>query len=155
MALARRFNPPPGWPPLPHPSWTPPPGFRPGPGWPPPPDGWNFWINVEVPGVADQAKAKWVALTLPQRWIIGGAAATVALFLAVVFGYTVYDRTIRSPYDQGYAYGANLTLDEAGDACSAEALSRFGGGAAANFEYSEFFKGCADRVSGDGHRDDD
>jgi hypothetical protein len=39
-----RFNPPPGWPPVPD-GFTPEPGWRPDPLWPPPPPGWQLWVN--------------------------------------------------------------------------------------------------------------
>ncbi len=38
-----RFNPPPGWPPLP-PGWSPPPGWQPDPSWQPLPPGWQLWV---------------------------------------------------------------------------------------------------------------
>ena len=44
MALARRFNPPPNWPPAP-PGWTPPPTWQPDPAWGPPPPGWELWTT--------------------------------------------------------------------------------------------------------------
>jgi hypothetical protein len=40
----RRFNPPPGWPPVPS-GWTPPAGWAPPPEWPSPPEGWQFWVD--------------------------------------------------------------------------------------------------------------
>ncbi|GAA3118906.1 hypothetical protein GCM10010466_07240 [Planomonospora alba] len=41
----RRFNSPPGWPPVPA-DWTPPPGWEPDPAWPPPPPDWEFWTET-------------------------------------------------------------------------------------------------------------
>jgi Domain of unknown function (DUF4190)/Septum formation len=50
-----RFNPPPGWPPVPE-GFTPQPGWQPDPSWPPPPPGWQLWVNEEqLP--ADPAQA--------------------------------------------------------------------------------------------------
>jgi hypothetical protein len=42
--MGYRFNPPPGWPPMPA-GWVPPPGWQADPSWPPPPDGWEFWVS--------------------------------------------------------------------------------------------------------------
>lgn len=42
--MAARFNPAPGWPPIPE-GWTPPPGWTPDPNWPPAPAGWQFWVE--------------------------------------------------------------------------------------------------------------
>jgi Domain of unknown function (DUF4190)/Septum formation len=39
-----RFNPPPGWPPLPGEGFVPGPDWRPDPSWPPAPPGWEFWL---------------------------------------------------------------------------------------------------------------
>jgi len=39
-----RFNPPPGWPPVPE-GFTPQPGWQPDPSWPPPPPGWQLWVS--------------------------------------------------------------------------------------------------------------
>lgn len=47
MALARRFNPPPNWPPAP-PDWTPPPTWQPDPAWGPPPPGWRLWTTYRA-----------------------------------------------------------------------------------------------------------
>lgn len=41
---AKRFNPPPNWPPVPQ-GWTPPPGWQPDPSWPAPPPGWKVWVD--------------------------------------------------------------------------------------------------------------
>jgi hypothetical protein len=38
-----RFNPPPGWPPIPE-GWTPPPDWQPDPSWPAAPYGWPYWL---------------------------------------------------------------------------------------------------------------
>ncbi|TDO10470.1 hypothetical protein EV580_4759 [Mycobacterium sp. BK086] len=40
---AKRFNPPPNWPPMP-PGWTPDAEWKPDPSWPPAPPGWQFWV---------------------------------------------------------------------------------------------------------------
>jgi hypothetical protein len=42
--MSYRFNPPPGWPPVP-PGWSPPAGWQPDPSWPPPPPGWQLWVT--------------------------------------------------------------------------------------------------------------
>ena len=45
-----RFNPPPGWPPVPE-GWRPPQGWRPDPSWPAAPEGWSYWLpKVPVAG---------------------------------------------------------------------------------------------------------
>jgi hypothetical protein len=43
-----RFNPPPGWPPVPE-GFTPQPGWQPDPSWPPLPPGWQLWIGDDQP----------------------------------------------------------------------------------------------------------
>jgi endonuclease YncB( thermonuclease family) len=47
--MAARFNPAPGWPPIPA-GWRPPPGWTHDAGWPPAPAGWPFWVD-DVTGV--------------------------------------------------------------------------------------------------------
>ena len=42
--MGYRFNPPPGWPPVPA-GFTPPSGWQPDPAWPPPPPGWQLWVD--------------------------------------------------------------------------------------------------------------
>ena len=44
----RRFNPPPGWPPVPS-AWQPPAGWTPPSDWPPVPEGWSLWIDENRP----------------------------------------------------------------------------------------------------------
>jgi hypothetical protein len=44
VAVGLRFNPPPGWPPIPE-GFTPQPGWEPDPSWPPPPPGWQLWVS--------------------------------------------------------------------------------------------------------------
>ena len=44
--MGLRFNPPPGWPPVPE-GFTPQPGWQPDPSWPPPPPGWQLWVNED------------------------------------------------------------------------------------------------------------
>jgi hypothetical protein len=48
VAVGLRFNPPPGWPPVPE-GFTPPPGWQPDPSWPPPPPGWQLWVTDDQP----------------------------------------------------------------------------------------------------------
>ncbi len=47
--MGLRFNPPPGWPPVPD-GFVPPPGWQPDPSWPAAPDGWQWWVPDDVPG---------------------------------------------------------------------------------------------------------
>jgi hypothetical protein len=42
--VTARFNPAPGWPPVPE-GWSPPAGWQPDPSWPPAPAGWQFWVD--------------------------------------------------------------------------------------------------------------
>jgi HNH endonuclease len=42
-----RFNPPPGWPPVPA-GWVPPPGWTPDPTWPDIPNGWQMWTSDQT-----------------------------------------------------------------------------------------------------------
>lgn len=48
--MGYRFNPPPGWPPIPV-GWTPPPGWQPDPSWPAAPEGWPYWLPETQVGV--------------------------------------------------------------------------------------------------------
>jgi hypothetical protein len=74
-AMARRFNKPPGWPPVPSPDWRPPPGWKPDPSWPAPPPGWIFYI--------DEPAAHGLVRSVP------GPAATIVATLWVVFWLAV------------------------------------------------------------------
>src|SRR5665647_1761947 len=62
--MGYRFNPPPGWPPLPSAEWVPPSGWKPSRAWGPAPDGWNFWVEVlfitgaSLPGRAFRGQAR-------------------------------------------------------------------------------------------------
>jgi hypothetical protein len=49
VAVAMRFNPPPGWPAPPE-GYVPPPGWQPDPSWPPAPPGWQLWVPADAPG---------------------------------------------------------------------------------------------------------
>jgi hypothetical protein len=75
-----RFNPPPGWPPVPE-GFTPPPGWQPDPSWPPPPPGWQLWVSDDptssdtVPIQAIQADQPGVP-PLPSYGIGGPYGAT-------------------------------------------------------------------------------
>ena len=52
-AGTRRFNPPPGWPPVPA-GWVPPASWSPPVDWPPVPEGWVLWLQAEAsPKVED------------------------------------------------------------------------------------------------------
>lgn len=42
--MGMRFNPPPGWPPVPE-GWVPPDGWLPDPSWPAAPYGWPLWVD--------------------------------------------------------------------------------------------------------------
>lgn len=59
--MAKRFNPPPGWPSAPE-GWLPFDGWQPDPSWPPAPEGWQFVVEDGTPGprgsgaVADMVK---------------------------------------------------------------------------------------------------
>ena len=54
--MARRFNVPPGWPPLPTTDWIPPADWSPDPAWPAPPAGWIFYTDDPAAG----GRAAWV-----------------------------------------------------------------------------------------------
>jgi hypothetical protein len=77
--MAMRFNPPPGWPPVP-PGWQPPPGWTPDPSWPPAPHGWPLWVqDTPDPGPSSSTPSmsgfSLSSLTVASRWAIGGGAA--------------------------------------------------------------------------------
>ena len=59
--MARKFNPPPGWPV--YYGFEPPPGWEPDPAWPPAPPGWPLWIGK------DETQAAYLA------WPAAGAPA--------------------------------------------------------------------------------
>lgn|SRR6266540_1217279 len=63
--MARRFNPPPGWP-KPSDDWQPPPGWQPDPSWPPAPPGWQLWIDDEV------QQPRWVPAPADTREHVAG-----------------------------------------------------------------------------------
>ncbi len=63
--MARRFNPPPNWPPPP-PGWQPPPDWQPDPSWPPMPQGWQLWIDDDRP-----AWRIWIATHKKTSWALG------------------------------------------------------------------------------------
>lgn len=67
----RRFNPPPGWPPVPS-GWKPPAGWVPPVDWPPVPDGWQLWLDEVTPasepvGVAPVATSPIFESLAPER----------------------------------------------------------------------------------------
>lgn len=78
-----RFNPPPGWPPIP-PGWTPPAGWRPDPSWPPPPAGWQLWVEDTGQLAYSTAPAS-VAERAARRAVGGGAAVALGSFLPFVY----------------------------------------------------------------------
>ena len=49
--MGYRFNPPPGWPPIPD-GWMPPDGWQPDPSWPAAPEGWSYWVPDTSAGAA-------------------------------------------------------------------------------------------------------
>jgi len=55
-----RFNPAPGWPPMP-PGWTPPQGWTSPADWPAAPEGWQWWTPVVPPAPA--------VATYPQKMV--------------------------------------------------------------------------------------
>ncbi len=55
--MARRFNVPPGWPPLPTTDWIPPADWSPDPAWPAPPAGWIFYTDEPAAGAQPQGGA--------------------------------------------------------------------------------------------------
>jgi hypothetical protein len=55
VAVGLRFNPPPGWPPVPE-GFTPQPGWQPDPSWPPPPPGWQLWVSDDQPSADASAQ---------------------------------------------------------------------------------------------------
>lgn len=70
-----RFNPPPGWPPMPA-GWTPPPGWTKPADWPEPPPGWQLW----VPAAGPQAQQKsW----LMRHKVLTALGAFIALILFI------------------------------------------------------------------------
>ncbi len=82
-----RFNPPPGWPPVP-PGWTPPPGWQPDPSWPPVPAGWQLWLT-------DAPAPRRIGLVV--GLVIAGAVVAIAAVVAVVLIVAKPDGGIAGP----------------------------------------------------------
>ena len=94
-----RFNPPPGWPPVPE-GWLPPQGWAPDPAWPDAPPGWSFYTDAARP--------------LHRRFspVVLVVAATVAVLLVVatvsvvssVTGHETFEITV-----DDFAYSVQVT----------------------------------------------
>lgn len=89
-----RFQTPPNWPPAPE-NWIPDPGWKPEPSWPTPPLGWRFWVNdygvpIAAPaGLFGAETGRMGKVTkLKGSWLVGSAAAFIALLLGVGIGST-------------------------------------------------------------------
>jgi hypothetical protein len=102
-----RFNPPPGWPPVP-PGWAPPPGWQPDPSWPDPPPGWNLWIE----DTAVTRIAATDAQTSAAKWIIaGGGAAFLGSLLPFLSSPDPYLYTVNpAPKDSAAFFGVMLAV---------------------------------------------
>jgi hypothetical protein len=99
--MARRLNPPPGWPPPPE-GWTPQPGWSPDPDWPDPPPGWQLWIE-DGPAAADQRPYSLWA-------IAGGAATLIGSYLPFISSPALYGGDVRPEFRHLSATGAILLL---------------------------------------------
>ena len=84
--MTKRFNPPPGWPPVP-PGWTPPPGWKPPAHFPAPPPGWPLWIDDAETLSSGRWKPSW-RLYVPIGLIVLAALVGLAAggYGALVFG---------------------------------------------------------------------
>lgn len=65
VGVGLRFNPPPGWPPVPD-GFAPQPGWQPDPSWPAPPPGWQLWVDEGQPP-ADPSQAISPSPGIPYR----------------------------------------------------------------------------------------
>jgi hypothetical protein len=99
--MARRLNPPPGWPPPPE-GWTPPPGWRPDPTWPDPPPGWRLWIEDRSDAADQRPWSLWA--------IAGGAATFVGSYLPFVSSPLLFGGDVRPEFRHLSATGAILLL---------------------------------------------
>jgi hypothetical protein len=80
VIVGLRFNPAPGWPPVPK-GFVPPPGWLPDPAWPPAPPDWQLWVDDgQPPGMA------W-AVSVPRAAGMSGLA--VASFVLGLLGFTL------------------------------------------------------------------
>ena len=72
----RRFNPPPGWPPVPS-GWKPPAGWTPPADWPPVPSGWQLWLEegVSAPVAPPAPVAAPASQAAPRQEPLGGRDA--------------------------------------------------------------------------------
>jgi Septum formation/Domain of unknown function (DUF4190) len=79
--MAYRFNPPPGWPPVPD-GFVPPSGWKPDPAWPPAPPGWQFWLmdDPEASRTGAASRTNGFAIASLVFGLIGG------VLLSVIFG---------------------------------------------------------------------
>jgi len=65
-----RFNPPPGWPQPPSPSWLPPAAWQPDPAWPAPPDHWQWYLPAAEPARKAPRWLTTVALLIGIPWVL-------------------------------------------------------------------------------------
>jgi hypothetical protein len=89
-----RFNPPPGWPPVPE-GFVPPPGWQPDPSWPPPPPGWQLWVSDGVtdgPGAAQPFRYQLPAKSGTNGFAVASLVLgilgvfTISAILSLIFG---------------------------------------------------------------------
>jgi hypothetical protein len=105
--MGYRFNPPPGWPPVPR-DFTPPPGWQPDPSWPPLPPGWQLWVeDSTVPPMAPVNPGVYYATPgMPEPGTSGWAIASFVLgllavsVLSIIFGVIALSR-IRGSHQRG------------------------------------------------------
>ena len=87
--MGMRFNPAPGWPPVPE-GYAPPPGWQPDPAWPPAPEGWQLWVDdgqlpaSGLPAAQFAGRTSGKAVAALVLGILGFSVVTACL--GIVFG---------------------------------------------------------------------
>jgi hypothetical protein len=88
--MGTRFNPAPGWPPVPE-GYIPPPGWQPDPAWPPAPEGWQLWVEDGLPpGPGLSPAPQFAAWSQPAAQPAGGTSGqAVASLVLGILGFTL------------------------------------------------------------------
>ena len=100
--MAKRFNPPPGWPPTPR-AWKPSRNWRPDPSWPSPPEGWCFW--KEEPNDCSYRKRS-AAYLRRRASTIAKVTASGFVLVAILIACTSGPKPTPNWYEQGLKFAS-------------------------------------------------
>jgi len=117
--VARRFNPPPGWPPAP-PNWLPGPDWPPDPAWPTPPPGWPLVIEENLRDKLTRSDVH------PWRLLAAGTLLAAACF-AAYWSWLGWDHTYQTDPTTGITSGPYEPWQVAGCALTLAAIALTGG----------------------------